>query len=199
MSISLICRRGLSSSYCFNIITDCSNECLMDLVHQIDSTLSNLSDGAPLVMIIALEWIVVYLLRGINFLAEGCGDCFRRLAEAQGSLELLEIKNWNVEEIREIVEEFPNVQQIFEGLGVYDDLLHLWGLLEHVGSMELRHKLDEFVINGILDLLSLYQLWIQIRKDLHLRVENHLLSEGFFFCQSIGNLTIDDLADRWLR
>ena len=171
----------------------------MDLVDQIDTILFNLSDGAPLVMIIALEWIVVYLLGGINFLAEGCGDCFRCLAEAQGGLELLEIEHWNVKEIREIVEEFPNVQQIFEGLGVDDDLLHLWGLLEHVRSMELRHQLDKFVINWILDLLSLHQLWIQIRKDLHLRVENHLLPEGFFFCQSIGNLAIDDLADRWLR
>jgi len=61
--------------------------------------------------------------------------------------------------------------------------------------MELRHQLDKFVINWILNLFSLHQLWIQIGKDLHLRVEDHLLPKGFFFSQSIGNLAIDDLPD----
>ena len=62
-------------------------------------------------------------------------------------------------------------------------------------SMELRHQLDKLVINWLLNLFALDQLWIQIGKDLHLRVEDHLLPEGFFFCQSISNLAIDDLAD----
>lgn len=65
--------------------------------------------------------------------------------------------------------------------------------------MKLRHQLDKFVIDWILNLFALHQLWIQIRKDLHLRVEDHLLPEGFFFCQSISNLAIDDLADWWFR
>jgi len=104
----------------------------MDLVCQIDAIFLDLGDGALLVMIISLEWVIIYLLGGINLLAEGCADYFRRLTEVQGGLELLEIENRNFKEIREIVEEFPNVQQIFEGLGVNDDLFHLWCLLEHV-------------------------------------------------------------------
>ena len=104
----------------------------MDLVDQIDAILLNLGDGALLVMIISLEWVIVYLLGGINLLAEGCADFFRRLTEVQGSLELLEIENRNFKKIREIIEEFPNIQQIFEGFGVDNDLLHLWRLLEHV-------------------------------------------------------------------
>jgi hypothetical protein len=67
----------------------------MDLVDQIDAILLDLGDGALLVMIISLEWVVVYLLGGIDLLAEGCADCFRCLTEAQGGLELLEIENRN--------------------------------------------------------------------------------------------------------
>lgn len=104
----------------------------MDLVDQIDAILLDLGDGALLVMIISLEWVIIYLLGEINLLTEGFADLFRRLAEVQGRLELLEIENRNLKEIREIVEEFPNIQQIFKGLGVNNDLLHLWCLLEHV-------------------------------------------------------------------
>lgn len=104
----------------------------MDLVHQMDAILLNLCDGALLVMIISLEWVIIYLLRGINLLAEGCADLFWWLTEVQGGLELLEIENWNFKEIREIIEEFPNVQQILKSLGIDDDLFHLWRLLEHM-------------------------------------------------------------------
>lgn len=65
--------------------------------------------------------------------------------------------------------------------------------------MELRHQLDEFVINWILNLFTSHQLWIQIREDLHLRVEDHLLPEGFFLSQRIGNLAIDHLPNRWFH
>ena len=58
---------------------------------------------------------------------------------AKRSLKLFKLEGGKVEEIREIVEKFPDVQQSLEGGTVYQDLLGNWLLREIFGSMDQRH------------------------------------------------------------
>ncbi len=58
---------------------------------------------------------------------------------AKRSLKLFKLEGGKVEEIREIVEKFPDVEQSLESGTVYQDLLGNWLLREIFGSMDQRH------------------------------------------------------------
>lgn len=94
--------------------------------------------------------------------------------KAEGSLQLFDRKFGNVEEVFEIVEELPKVNEILEVFAAKQDPLEGWWLLKACYPMELWHHGYQFVIDRVLYRILLDKLRVVTTEHFELGL-HHLL------------------------
>jgi hypothetical protein len=125
------------------------------LVNQLKATLLHLLLRCHL-----LEGKLFFILSRVEV------DVLKGLVKAQSALQLLHLEGVDAEVVIEVVEELPNVQQLLKGVSINQNLLWVGLLRESVSSMQIRHLLDQLVLNGILDGVLVDKLRVVVREYL---------------------------------
>ena len=88
----------------------------------------------------------------------------------EAGFELFELEGGCVEELVEVVAEFPNVENPLEVLGAHIDF-HRSGLGSHDTAMQFWHFLDEGVRDGVSDRVALDVFGVQLAENLELLLD----------------------------
>ena len=86
----------------------------MNHVHKIEAMQLNFIYRAFLVPGVALERIIGYFLRRVDITFKSFLNILILIRKIQCSLQLSHRKVWHIQEIGEIIEEFPEIKQVLE-------------------------------------------------------------------------------------
>lgn len=88
----------------------------------------------------------------------------------EARFKLFELEGWRVQELVEIVAEFPNVQNPLEILGAHIDFHRCW-FRSHDTTMQFWHFLDEGVRDRVSDRVAFDVFGVQLAENLELLLD----------------------------
>lgn len=115
----------------FQVDAEDSDYSAMELVDQIESMLLDFIDGTFLMPSVALKRIIRDLLGGIDVAFEGSVHLIVGIREVEGSLQLCQGERGQIQKVREVVEELPQIKKILKLFCLDEDLFELWRVFQN--------------------------------------------------------------------